>query len=165
MFGTWLQSCEHKTGIKESINWDRHRRGSSTSNLLPPSLPLPTPNYFLLMTAALKDLTLKTARHWVVNLILRIELSQVFSTPPSGVNFCHTPWATNFSLFSPCDCVNFHATCTIMSNLSLKHPTTLSTNKVCSVKTMGSSRSMEYDNGFFIDKMPYVTKMTHTILQ
>ena len=53
----------------------------ATSNLLPPpppTLPPPPPpsppNHFLLMTAALKDLTIEVARHWVVNLILRIAM-------------------------------------------------------------------------------------------
>ena len=38
----------------------------------PPQSPSPSPGNFPLMTTALKDLTLKAARHWVVNLILRI---------------------------------------------------------------------------------------------
>ena len=43
----------------------------------PPTLPSPpspsfSPGNFPLMTTALKDLTLKAVRHWVVNLILRI---------------------------------------------------------------------------------------------
>ena len=37
----------------------------------PPPSPSPSPGNFPLMTTALKDLTLKAARHWVVNLILR----------------------------------------------------------------------------------------------
>ena len=41
------------------------------SNLQPPPPP-PPPDNFPLMTTALKDLTLKAARHWVVNLIIRI---------------------------------------------------------------------------------------------
>ena len=52
------------------------RHGSSTSDLQSPtttSPPLPhPPNHLFLMTATLKDLTLKAACHWVVNLILRI---------------------------------------------------------------------------------------------
>ena len=63
-----------------------------TSNLLPPPLPPPLsprpppppPNHFLLMTVALKDLTLKAARHWVVNLVLRVV--SVFAGHPPG--FC-----------------------------------------------------------------------------
>ena len=58
------------------------RRGSSTSDPYSPNTtsplphPLSPPNHFLLMTAALKDLTLKADHHWLVNLILQ-------STPAS----------------------------------------------------------------------------------
>ena len=49
-----------------SVTWFFHQRPLISYHHLPPS----PPNHFLLMIAALKDLDLKVAHHWVVNLIL-----------------------------------------------------------------------------------------------
>ena len=65
---TYGLSGPHQTKISTSL-----RRGSSTSDLSFPtttSPPSPTPNNFHRMTATLKDLPLKAARQWGVNLIL-----------------------------------------------------------------------------------------------
>ena len=58
-----------------SATWLFHQSPLISYHHLSPTphpLTLHTPNHFLLMTAALQDLTLKAACHWVVNLILRI---------------------------------------------------------------------------------------------
>ena len=71
--------------INISATWLLHQR-SLISNRphRPPPPPSPSPGNFPLMTTALKDLTLKAARHWVVNLILRIVS---YTSTQCGVHF------------------------------------------------------------------------------
>ena len=61
----WYKMAEVK-GAYKPATWLLHQRSLISNH------PPPPPENFPLMTTALKDLTLKAARHWVVNLILRI---------------------------------------------------------------------------------------------